>query len=130
MKHSITELSQVKQVINKRLQQFKLAHHDGAVVVAVRDTFHVERCIFKHSQEHSYEENECLNRGSHLMTDCPCERLCLHLTLLFLVLLQPLDFVDYLRCCIVHEECDCSRTLVILPLNSKLQKASARAFHR
>ena len=70
MKHSITKLSQVKQVINKRLQQFKLAHHDGAVVVAVRDTIHFEGCILEQSQDHFYEENDCLNWGSHLVTHC------------------------------------------------------------
>ena len=127
MKHAITELSQVKQVINKRLQQFKLAHHHRAIVFAVRNTFLVERCILEQSQDNFHEENECLNWGFHLVTHCSCEGLCLHLTLFFLVLLQPLDFVYHLSSCIVHEKCDCSRSLVILPLDSKLQIASARA---
>ena len=70
MKHSITELSQVNQVINKRLQQYKLAHYDRAVVVAVRNTFHIEGRILEQSQYHFNEENECLNWGSHLVTHC------------------------------------------------------------
>ena len=95
-KHSITELSQVKQVVNKRLQQFKLVHHDGAVVVAVRDSFQVERCILEQRKDHIQEEDECLNGGSHLVTHCSRDRLCLHLPLFFLVFLQPLYFVDHL----------------------------------
>ena len=82
-KNPITKLSQVKQVLNKGLQQLKLAHHDGAVVYALGDILLVDHTCIQLGQDSLYEKDDCRDRCPHLVTYRRCERLCLSLRLMF-----------------------------------------------